>query len=282
MRFNKIYLEITNRCNLSCSFCPGTKRPPADMSLPDFRELLPKLRPYTDYLYFHLMGEPLSHPLLKEFLHFAGEMGFRVILTTNGTLFREKLPILLGAGALHKVNISLHSFEANSLGALSLGDYLASCFSLPSERPFIVSYRLWNGGGANLQNAKIEAALHAAFPGEWRRERSGYRLAENCYLNYGDKFDWPEAAAGDNGPDGFCYGLRDQLGVLVDGTVVPCCLDHEGSLALGNLHSKTMEDILASPRAKAIYDGFSGRKRAEDLCRRCGYALRFDSDSRER
>ena len=95
------------------------------------------------------------------------------------------------------------------------------------------------------------------------------------YLEHGDKFDWPELSAPDGGETGFCYGLRDQIGVLCDGTVVPCCLDHEGDLALGNLFTQEMEEILASPRANAIYDGFSSRKAVEPLCRRCGYASRF-------
>jgi len=61
MRFQKIYVEISNLCNLKCSFCPGTKRPGRRMSVAEFSALMPKLRPYTDFLYFHLMGEPMCH-----------------------------------------------------------------------------------------------------------------------------------------------------------------------------------------------------------------------------
>ena len=81
--------------------------------------------------------------------------------------------------------------------------------------------------------------------------------------------------APDGGEKVFCYGLRDQLGVLCDGTVVPCCLDHEGDIVLGNLFQEDLDAILASPRAQAIYRGFSDGKAAEELCRRCGYARRF-------
>ena len=90
MRFRKIYLEISNLCNLKCNFCPGTKRPGHRLSVEEFKSLLPKLRPYTDFLYFHLMGEPLCHPNLKDFLNLAGEAGFKVILTTNGTLLARQ------------------------------------------------------------------------------------------------------------------------------------------------------------------------------------------------
>ena len=117
--------------------------------------------------------------------------------------------------------------------------------------------------------------MHKAFPGDWVQERHGIRIAHRTYLEYGDKFDWPDLAAPENEGTSFCYGLRDQIGVLCDGTVVPCCLDHEGDIPLGNLHHQTMEEILESPRARAIYEGFSQGKAAEELCRRCGYAQRF-------
>lgn len=275
-RFNKIYLEISNICNLKCSFCPGTQRKSRTMTQAEFAALLPKLRPFTDYLYFHLMGEPLCHPELGRFLALAGEAGFRVILTTNGTLLERHRTTLLSAPGLHKVNISLHAFEANDL-AMAFEDYLNQCFSFgqAAQGRKLVVYRLWNQGGAEEKNQEILAAMEAAFPKPWTVERRGTRIGEKVYLEYGDKFDWPDLAAKDGGSRVFCYGLRDQLGVLCDGTVVPCCLDHEGDLALGNLFEKNLEDILENPRATAIYQGFREKQAVEKLCRRCGYARRF-------
>ncbi len=276
MRFRKIYLEISNICNLRCSFCPGTKRQKNAMTREEFAFLLPRLRPYTDYLYFHLMGEPLLHPHLEEFLQMAGDYGFKVILTTNGTLVSKQQQMLLRSQALHKVNISLHAFEANDL-SVPFEEYLAGCFAYGQAAAGnkLTVFRLWNQGGAEEKNVEILAAMHRAFPGEWVVERFGTRIAEKTYLEYGDKFDWPDLEAPEGSGRMFCYGLRDQLGVLCDGTVVPCCLDHEGDLALGNLFAEDMETILAAPRARAIYDGFSRQEAAESLCRRCGYARRF-------
>ena len=275
-RFNKVYLEISNLCNLRCAFCPGTKRTPHRMTEAEFSALLPKIRPYSDYLYFHLMGEPLCHPLLGRFLELAGEAGFRVILTTNGTLLPKMQEVLLSAPALHKVNISLHAFEANDL-AVPFSEYLRGCFAFgkAAEGKCIVSYRLWNGGGADELNGQILDTMAEYFPRPWAEERRGPRLGQKIYLEYGDKFDWPDLSAADNGERVFCYGLRDQIGVLCDGTVVPCCLDHEGDLNLGNLHETNMEEILETPRARAIYEGFQKGKAAEELCRKCGYATRF-------
>ena len=275
-RFNKIYLEISNVCNLKCHFCPGTKRTPKIMMEEEFSTLLPKLRPFADYLYFHLMGEPLCHPKLQRFLELAGDAGFKVILTTNGTLLPKQQDMLLRSSALHKVNVSLHAFEANDLAA-PFEEYLRGCFAFgqAAEGKKLVVYRLWNQGGADKQNGQILSALKEAFPKEWKDGRKGTAIGDHVFLEYGDKFDWPDLSANDGGEQVFCYGLRDQLGVLCDGTVVPCCLDHEGDLALGNLFQQGLEEILASDRAQAIYQGFQNRKAAEELCRKCGYARRF-------
>lgn len=275
-RFQKIYLEISNLCNLRCTFCPGTRRDRRAMTLEEFQTLLPKLRPWTDYLYFHLMGEPLCHPLLGRFLELAGQAGFRVILTTNGTLLEKNQSLLLSAPALHKVNISLHAFEANDL-TMPFSRYLEQCFTFgrQAQGKVLVVYRLWNEGGAMERNQEILAAMEASFPGEWVPERRGTRIGQRVYLEHGEKFDWPDLEAPEGSDRVFCYGLRDQLGVLVDGTVVPCCLDHEGDLALGNLFDQSLEEILASPRARAIREGFQNRQAPEELCRKCGYARRF-------
>ena len=275
-RFQKIYLEISNVCNLKCSFCPGTKRTPKVMHEQEFAAILPRLRDWTDYLYFHLMGEPLCHPLLGRFLELAGSMGYKVILTTNGTLLQKQQETLLSAPGLHKLNISLHAFEANDL-SVPFEDYLRGCFSFgkAAEGKKLVVFRLWNQGGADEKNAEILQTMEQFFPKPWTEARGGFRLGTRIFLEYGDKFDWPDLSAEDQGEHVFCYGLRDQIGILCDGTVVPCCLDHEGDLALGNIHESSMEEILTSPRTQAIIEGFRQRKAAEELCRKCGYARRF-------
>lgn len=274
-RFKKVYLEISNICNLRCSFCPGTKRRKQIMEEAEFTQILQKLRPWTDYLYFHLMGEPLFHPHLERYLQLATNAGFRVILTTNGTLLEKHRTMLLSSG-VHKINISLHAFEANDLD-MPFEAYLSQCFRFgqEAEGKMIISYRLWNEGGANQQNQQILSVMKGYFPGEWVTESRGTRIGQKIYLEHGDKFDWPDLSAEDQGQRVFCYGLRDQLGILCDGTVVPCCLDHEGDIALGNLLQQDMADILSSPRAKNLYDGFSQSVATEELCRKCGYARRF-------
>lgn len=274
--FRKVYLEITNICNLKCSFCPGTNRKAEFLKPESFAILAEKIRPFSDYLYFHLMGEPLLHPQLGELLEIAKGLSFKVIITTNGTLLANRANYLLESDAVHKVNISLQSFEANESN--NLKNYISGCaqFALTaSQKGKIAVLRLWNNNGLDSLNPDIIDILKEFFPDDWIEGRKGVKLADKVWLESGDKFDWPELTADDGGSERFCYGLRDQIGVLCDGTVVPCCLDHNGDIALGNLFTEELDYIINSPRAKAIYNGFSKREAVEELCRKCGYSKRF-------
>lgn len=273
----KAYIEITNRCNLRCAFCIGTRRAARDMSPSEFALVLDRLRGRVEYVYLHVMGEPLLHPQLAAFLALADERGMRVCITTNGTLLPAQQATLLSAPALHKLSVSLHSFEGN--GGADAAAYLDGVWRFAdaaAKRGIIVALRLWNEGGLEAQNEGILAFLREKCPGEPVEKRSGsFTLRENLYLERAQKFDWPDLSARESGAQ-FCYGLRDQIGVLCDGTVVPCCLDHEGDIALGNLFSQPLDEILASPRATALREGFSRRRPEEALCRRCGFATRFN------
>ncbi len=273
----KVYLEITNICNLNCSFCHGTKRAPRFITVEKFRTAAQRLRPFADYLYFHLLGEPLLHPDLDDFFTISEQLGFKVNITTNGTLLRERETVLLQAKSLHKVSISLHCYEVNSIG-MSLDEYLEMCFDFCKKcqsRGVVAVMRLWNQGGAESRNSEILSKMHSYFSGEWKELYSGYKLEEYIFLEWGHLFDWPDMSAEDFGSNHSCYGLRDQVGVLCDGTVVPCCLDAEGDINLGNIFDTELEDILSSPRAEALRKSFCTRNVTEPLCRRCGYAATF-------
>ena len=278
--FKRAYVEITNICNLRCAFCPGTKRPERFMPPEEFRILARRLRPHTGFLYLHVMGEPLLHPQLGELLEIGAAEGFRLCLTTNGTLLEQRHDLLLSAPVLHKLSVSLHSMEGNNAGAL--GGYLDGVWESVqalSQAGIICALRLWNIGGQETRNGEILAFLGdrlGTHPLDLPQLRRGsWKLGQRLYLEQAEKFDWPEL----EGPEraaGFCLGLRDQVAVLVDGTVTPCCLDHEGDIPLGNLLAEELDGILASPRARAICDGFSQRRPSEALCRRCGFAERFN------
>ncbi len=273
--YNKVYVEITNICNMNCSFCHGHGRTPKRMTSEEFSFILDKLTEQTKYIYYHLMGEPLTHPELPDFIKLAGERGYKSIITTNGTLLKSRGEQILAAG-LHKINISVHSFEDE------LGDghsryicELAEFAKKAAEAGTIVVFRLWNKGFDGGKNDVTLGLLKEKINGDWAENTRGVRIRDRIYLEWGDRFEWPDSNAEIKGERFFCYGLKDQFGILSDGTVVPCCLDSDGVINLGNIFHDDIEAVLSSERAKAIVEGFRQGEAAEDLCKRCGYAQRF-------
>jgi radical SAM protein with 4Fe4S-binding SPASM domain len=286
-RFAKIYVEITNECNLACPFCPPGARAKRSMTEGEFERVLERLGGAAPLLYFHVKGEPLLHPLVGRFLDLAGQHGFSVNITTNGTLLGSRIPDLIGKTALARVNVSLHSLGAfpDAAREATLRDILESAETLVAgnreTRPgFLVSYRLWTADDAESTDRTLTAL--AGFYGidatDIRNKlgaSSGFRIHANAAIHTAETFRWPSLAEEDCGETGFCRGLRDQAAILADGTVVPCCLDGDGVVNLGNIFESDFRDILASPRARALYDSFTDRKIREPLCRRCGYRAKF-------
>ena len=273
--YSKVYVEITNICNMSCSFCHGHKRAPRRMSKEEFSLILDKLTDKTKYVYYHLMGEPLTHPNLSEFIEMATARGYKSIITTNGTLLGRRADELLSVG-VHKVNLSLHSFEnGNEEDHRRYVTLLADFAKRAAECGTIVVFRLWNKGFDDRRNESSLSILRECIQGDWAENTRGIRIREKIYLEWGDRFEWPDSNAEIKGERFFCYGLKDQFGVLVDGTVVPCCLDSEGVIALGNIFTEEIDDILNSQRARDMVESFKRGCASEDLCKRCGYAQRF-------
>lgn len=271
----RVYVEITNICNMHCSFCHGHSRAHRQMTESEFSHILTQLQGKTQYVYYHLMGEPLTHPSLPIFLKMAADKGFKSVITTNGTLLRKRGEELLAAG-VHKVSISLHSFEKDDeAGYRAYLQQVADFASMAANRGTLVSFRLWNKGCDEGRNTLAEEFLRFALPGVWQENSRGYRIRDRIYLEYGARFAWPDKAAEIQSERVYCYGMQDHFGILCDGTVVPCCLDSDGVINLGNVFREDLSEILESDRAKAIRAGFQCRKPTEDLCRRCGYATRF-------
>lgn len=288
-KFKRIYVEITNICNMSCNFCPKTKRKSKFMTLEEFSHIAKEIKPYTDYICLHLMGEPLLNSNLKGILDISNEYGFQVNLTTNGTLLKKNEDILLKSKALRKISISLHSFEANKQD-VDLKDYINDIVNFVKkahdENGVICELRLWNGDsdllkGCNNLNDEIADLLKETLNSDHNikdmmHNKSSVKISDKIFLESAEKFQWPDIKGERIGDTAFCYGLRQHIGILTDGTVVPCCLDSEGNIPLGNIFEESLEEILNCKRAKAMYDGFSGRKAVEDLCKTCGYARRFE------
>jgi len=282
IRFKKIYIEITNICNLKCNFCPVTKREPKFMEPDEFGFILDGIKDYTEHIYLHIKGEPLLHPKLIQILDLAHDKGYKVNITTNGTLINKNLDMLLTRLSLRQINISLHSLEQNEdfENQKEYMDNILSFIEKARDKDVIVALRLWNFGGDTEHNINknkyIAERLFNEFDLDYNilyefSKKQGIKIRDRLYLNKDSEFIWPDLNNDFYDEKGFCYGLRDQLGILVDGTIIPCCLDGEGIINLGNIFKDKLDYILNSSRATNIYNSFSNRDVAEELCRRCGY-----------
>lgn len=290
-RLKKIYVEITNRCNLRCSFCAPSSRPKMVMDPDAFAAILHRIQGHTRHLSLHVLGEPLLHPRFADILASCHAHGMRVNLTTNGTLIGRHRQTLLTAPVLRQLNISLHSLAEleRAAAAAHLREIIDLAHEASRSTPLYVSLRLWNLHAASPSNVdtgtrRLLEHLAAAFAdGQFDPDclssQRGILLAERVYLNPESRFAWPHPAMPELGQHGYCRGLRDHLAILADGTVVPCCLDGEGRLVLGNIFTQTLADILGSPRATRMREGFGHQRLVEPLCRRCSYRQRFASSS---
>ncbi len=279
VKFKRIYIEITNSCNLHCSFCAGTKRRSAMMSTAAFSHILKQIKPYTSYIYLHVLGEPLLHPHLAELLETAQAEGFFVNLTTNGTLLKKQLDVL--RGRIRQCNISLHSFHAND--GIEHDTYISDCLDCGdrlAKHGTYVSYRLWNGKN-HILNPQDQASAQklAAHYQVSLQDESKQKLASRRFLHRENTFDWPSFSLPQTSRHGTCYGLRSHCAILVDGSVVPCCLDGEGIMTLGNIFTMDFADILAQERAMRIREGFQNGQIIEPLCLHCSYRKRFDQEA---
>lgn len=269
---DRCYIEITNTCNLDCHFCPKHQRKRRQLSAEEFDLLTDKVRGKVCFLYFHLMGEPLLHPLLPQFITMAREKGFKTVLTSNGTLLHRAMNLL--DTLPHKVQLSLHSHESNARGELS--SYMEEVMNFATQaaaKGTCVVLRLWNQGGMDKENEQVMDYLAEYVPRPWKERPDGFRLCDNLYLEFDRKFEWPSANASSAKREVFCKALLKQIGVLSDGSLVPCCLDHNGDVVLGNLFHQSLEEILSSPRAQAMIEGFQHHTATEALCLNCESAL---------
>jgi radical SAM protein with 4Fe4S-binding SPASM domain len=289
-KYKKVYLEITNVCNLKCDFCPATKRKAEFMSEAIFEQILDQIKPFTDYIYLHVKGEPLLHPNLGSFLDISNEKGFQVNITTNGTLIDKVADFLIEKSAVRQINFSLHSFDGNQ-NEISKDEYIDSILKFSSraivESKIIIALRLWNLDETLLTEDqrnrnldiihKIEEYFKLPYkiPGNLSKAKA-LKIYDRVYLNQEYEFKWPDLKEEEDFNKGSCYGLRNQVAILANGEVVPCCLDGEGIINLGNIHEYKFSDIINGKRAENIRLGFCNNNVVEELCRKCGYRKRFN------
>ncbi len=259
------------------------------MQVDTFSKILEQIKPHTNYIYLHVKGEPLLHPSLDQLLDLSYEEGFQVNITTNGTLISKVREKLLTKPAVRQINFSLHSLDGNKEFD-NRDNYIQSILSFTraaiENTKMLVSLRLWNlhelskSPLENRKNEEILTLIEQEFDLNYRIQEAvglnrGIEITDRVHVNQDHQFQWPDLKEKDRNLNGFCYGLRNQATILVDGTVIPCCLDGEGIISLGNIHQTSFSDIIENTRAKDIVNGFSKHKVVEELCQKCGYMKRF-------
>lgn len=263
-RFKKIYLEITNACNLSCPFCIKNQRPIKYLTKENLKIILPKLSPYTDYLYFHLLGEPLIHPQINELINIASEQ-FNVQITTNGYLINN----IKNNKSIRQLNISLHSFDP--LYNISLEKYMSNIFNsievLLSNNTYI-SLRLWTN---NQYQNDIINMINVKYNTNIDINKKNTTIKPNLYLEFSKEFIWPDLNNDYYNEEGTCYAIKDHIGILSDGTIVPCCLDTKGIINLGNIYNNNLEEILNNPILQEMQQNFCQNKKTQELCKHCSF-----------
>lgn len=277
MRFKKIYIEITNKCNLNCSFCIKDNRFKKEMSFKDFEIILQKIDKYTKYIYLHVKGEPLIHSNLDEILNLTKKYNKFVNITTNGVLLKEKINILKKYDNIRQINLSLHSENKKK----SYIDDILNCVD-ELNNVFIV-YRFWTLKNNILDDRMLEylekiKLKYTIDESSYKKilEGNNIKIKENVYINKDKKFTWPSLENEYCRENGFCYGLRNQIGILVDGTITICCLDSFGISNLGNIFNDNLEEILKCDRVNKILNNFNERRAFLDICKHCSYKERFD------
>ncbi len=280
MKFKKIYVEITNRCNFNCSFCFKTTRANKFMSPEDFQLIVNKIRPFTDYIYLHVLGEPMLHPKIDEILGIAAAATLQVNITTNGSLLENKKEILK-KHTIRQFNISLHDAEEN-IDEKEWSTYLDNIleFALLNAHKSYISLRLWNTSNKasapfislclNKIAAKFDLSMDVF---ETIPKGNGMKLTNNIFLHRAPRFEWPDERHPGVPSQKTCYALRDHIAILADGKVIPCCLDADAKLLLGDIHTQDLSTILETEKAQRIKHGFLQRKVVEPLCASCGFII---------
>ena len=275
-RFKKIYVEITNICNLNCSFCNRTKKSKRSMTMEEFKIVLDNIKDFTDYIYLHVQGEPLLHKDLEKILALCEDYNIKVNITTNGTIINNYVDIFNKSKSLRQINISLHS---NSGDKNYYDIVMSSCKKISSN--VYISYRLWNMNSLKptKELTDIIDKLDEYYDiSEDIKEKiindKSIKIDTHTFVDKDNLFEWPDVNNNIE-TDGYCYGLTTHIGILSDGTVIPCCLDANGVIELGNIFKESLSDILNKKISTEIVEGFKNNKAVHPLCKKCNFRERF-------
>jgi len=288
MKFYRIYIELTNVCGLSCSFCPTKELPNKQMDLVFFEFIISQAKQFTKEIACHVVGDPLTQPNLDEYLDIIHKHGLKAMLTTSGYFLKKHSYETLFHPCVKQINISLNSFNKNDT-SLTFEQYITPILTLCKEKllrekELFINLRVWNLDEMMSEisfNDTLFQKLNETFnttlnlKNIYNERPKSIRLASKILVHFDNYFEWPSLSNKNYG-HGTCQGLQSHVAVLASGKVVPCCLDCEGIIELGDLHENTLGEIVTSKRASAMLNGFKEGKAVEELCQKCSYKERFN------
>ena len=269
MKFKKVYIEISDKCGLKCSFCPSVKNTRGVMELELFERIVAQVAGKCQRVSLHILGDPCKLENLGDYLEILARFGVGVDLVTSG-FYMDRLELLLRP-PVRQVAFSLDAgFDR---GNPSRGDYLPRILefcALHQERTsrVFINLRAQDTTLDSLPLAEIFGFFGRELPATFR-PYGHYKLAEYIFFNIHKTFTWADITSEARNARKFCHALSEQVGILSSGVVVPCCIDASGLIALGNLRELSLEEILNSPRAVAIKRGFERGEACEELCQKC-------------
>lgn len=276
MRFKKIYIELSDICGLSCDFCPSKKALRGVLSPKHFEKIAAQIYGKSELFTLHLLGDPLILKNLEDYLNIAKKYQMKLEITTSGFYLTPKnQTLLLKFDNIHQINLSLIAFLAQKKQSLELyfEPILELCRKhLEKKLSSFINLRLWNLNANRLppaENEVIYKFLSQNFNQKLDKTKTKNRLARHIILHQVPFFEWPNLSNPIASTQGSCYALNKQLGILSDGTLVPCCFDTRGDIDLGNILEKPLEFILNSHRFLRLKEGFAKNQRLESLCQRC-------------
>ena len=267
--FKRIYIEITNSCNLNCSFCAINNRNPKMMNRTEFNHVLSQIKPFSEHIYLHVQGEPFMHPNLIEFLDDSYNYGLKVHLVTNGTLLSEVDSRLYSHPALVQLSISIHSAQ------MKIDDknytVLKQIISNIENSHLSLFLRLWTYNDNKLTDLIISLTNNPII-----FEGKRIKVKKNLYIDLDKEFTWPNINHPTLSINGTCHAGSIMLAILSNGEITPCCLDSDGLLSIGNIFEESINDCINKPRFTNLVNGFKKRQCVETLCQKCTYRLRFN------
>jgi len=291
-RFKRVYVEITNACNLACPFCAPNEHGARFMSMELFNKCCRELSLITDEITMHLLGEPTFHPLFSEFTDIAADNNLKICLTTNGTL-TDHIRRSYRPGKFSQINFSIHALLESDIFDKHIDDILRFTGEIKSDDQPFINFRYWsilNSKADSFVSSEtkesIEHIVKNIEPGfdmnlleriDTDKKYKSIKITDKIYLHFNNRFKWPDIKDEPFQENGFCLGMKSHFGILSDGEVVPCCLDWKGSSSLGNMSDKTIMDIIETERAKNVSSSFAKHLLPEELCRRCDYIKVFSA-----